>query len=131
MQFWLTQHGYSKIEVEKQVLLIAQALKQAISSAAGAWLFVPRASTQTELSITTINENNQPQEQRIDLTFIENNERWIIDFKLGLEVTAANANIAALSHKLQLERYTKLFTHENLSIKTAVFFLSLGSLIEV
>ena len=129
MQFWLLQRGHTKIEVETQVPLIAQALKQSISSTDGAWLFATRESTQTELSITTMDENNQPQEQRIDLTFIESNERWIIDFKLGLEVTNANANAAAQAHQTQLAGYAALFINEGLPIKTAVFFLSLGKLI--
>jgi hypothetical protein len=30
-----------------------------------------------------------------------------------------------------LTRYAGLFTHENLPIKTAVFFLSLGKLVEI
>jgi ATP-dependent helicase/nuclease subunit A len=67
----------------------------------------------------------------IDRTFIENGTRWIIDYKLGLDVTEANANAVALSHKPQLTRYAALFERDNLSIKTAVFFLSLGKLIEI
>jgi ATP-dependent helicase/nuclease subunit A len=125
------QRGHAKIEVEKQVPLIIAALKQSITSADGLWLLTTRESNQTELSITTMDENNQPQEQRIDLTFIENNERWIIDFKLGLDVSAANANSVAMSHKPQLDRYAYLFKNENLTIKTAVFFLHLGMLVEI
>ncbi|MDX1913940.1 MAG: UvrD-helicase domain-containing protein [Methylophilus sp.] len=137
MQFWLLQRGHAKIEVEKQVPHIIAALKTAIASPQGAWLLAPRSSTQTELSITTMDDNNQPQEHRIDLTFIEDDQitktktRWIIDFKLGLEVTAANANTAALIYKPQLARYASLFLHESLSTKTAVFFLQLGTLIEI
>jgi ATP-dependent helicase/nuclease subunit A len=132
MHFWLTQRGHEKIEVDKQVPLIIQALKNTIASPEAAWLFAPRASTQTELSITTMDDNNQPKEHRIDLTFIDNNERFIIDFKLGLEVTEANAKIVAKAqHTDQLARYATLFLHESLPIKKAILFLSIGKLVNI
>ena len=137
MCFWLIQRGHTKNEVTKQVPHIIAALKRTITSPQGAWILAPRASTQTELSITTMDDKQQAQMQRIDLTFIENHEfthtkvRWIIDFKLGLDVTQANANIVALTHKPQLAGYASLFMHENLTIKTAVFFLNLAQLIEI
>ncbi len=130
MQFWLLQRGHAKNEVEKYVLQIISALKQTIASPEGVWILAPRASSQAELSITTLVEN-AVQEQRIDLTFIENDIRWIIDYKFGLEVKEANAHIVALAHQPQLARYAALFAHENLPIKTAVFFLSLGKLVEI
>ncbi len=136
MQFWLLQRGHAKNDVEKYVVQIIAALKQTISSMQGSWILAPRASSQTELNITSMNENGEPQEHRIDLTFTEDDDltktkvRWIIDYKLGLEVTEANANVAAQAHQPQLARYATLFAHEKLPIKTAVFFLSLGKLIE-
>ncbi len=136
MLFWLMQRGHAKNEAEKQVPQIIAALKQTINSPQGSWILASRASTQAELSITAINDN-AVQEHRIDLTFVENDAltktkiRWIIDYKFGLEVTEANAHIAAQSHKPQLERYAALFADEKLPVKQAVFFLSLGKLIEI
>lgn len=124
MQFWLLQRGYAKSDVEKVVIQLTAALNCTISSQDGAWLLASKASLQTELSISSKNE-----EQRIDLTFIDNSTRWVIDYKLGLEVTEANADIVALTHKPQLASYANLFLHENLPIKTAVFFLTLGKLV--
>jgi hypothetical protein len=137
MCFWLLQRGHAKSEVEKQVPHIIAALKRAITSPQGTWILAPRASTQTELSITTMDDKKQSQEQRMDITFIEEDlitktkTRWIIDFKLGLEVTEANANLVAQNHEPQLARYASLFAYENLTIKTAVFFLNLAELIEI
>jgi hypothetical protein len=134
MRFWLMQRGHGKNESEKLTLeqaisQIIAALKKTIASSQGAWMLASRESRQAELSITTINENAEAQEQRIDLTFIESDIRWVIDYKL----TTANENIeiAAEAYKPQLARYASLFAHENLSIKTAVFFLSLGKLVEL
>jgi ATP-dependent exoDNAse (exonuclease V) beta subunit len=128
MQFWLLQRGHAKNEVEKYVVNIINALKQTIASLQGAWILAPRASSQAELSVTSMSEN-ELQEHRIDLTFVENEVRWIIDYKFGLEVNVDNANAVAQTHQPQLARYAALFTHENLPIKTAVFFLSLAKLI--
>ncbi len=132
MLFWLLQRGHAKNEVEKQVSLLVNALKRTIASPQGAWILAPRASTQTELSISTIN-----QEQRIDVTFVDGDNltktkvRWIIDYKLGIELTDTNCEAAALAHKPQLAGYAALFAHENLAIKTAVFFISLGKLVDI
>ncbi len=126
MQFWLLQRGHAKIEVDKYVPLLISALKCTISSLEGAWILASRASSQSELSISS-----EIQEQRIDLTFVENGTRWIIDYKLGLDVTETNAPFAALVHKPQLERYAGLFSGEKLPIKLAVFFLILGKLIKL
>jgi ATP-dependent helicase/nuclease subunit A len=131
MRFWLMQRGHAKHEVETQVPHIIAALKQTITSPQGAWMLAPRASRQAELSISATDENGETQEQRIDLTFIENDTRWIIDYKLGLDVTEANCEAAALAHKPQLASYAALFAHEKLAIKQAVFFLNLGKLIEI
>jgi ATP-dependent exoDNAse (exonuclease V) beta subunit len=123
------QRGYAKNEVEKYVSHIIAALKQTISSPQGLWMLASRPSRQAELSFTASDENNALQEHRIDLTFIEADVRWIIDYKL----TAVNENIelTAELHKPQLMRYARLFLHENLPIKTAVFFLNFGELVLV
>ncbi|MEQ1598056.1 MAG: UvrD-helicase domain-containing protein [Methylotenera sp.] len=130
MLFWLLQRGYNKNEVEKYVAQIVDALKRTTTSQEGSWMLAPRASSQAELSITEW-KDNEAQEQRIDLTFTENNVRWIIDYKFCLDVNESNAKIVAQAHKPQLVGYAALFEHENLPIKTAVFFLSLGKLVEI
>ena len=131
MQFWLLQRGHAKNEVEKQVPLIIAALKKTIASPQGAWLLARRASTQAELSITLIDDHGETQEQRIDLTFLENDTRWIIDYKLGLDVTEVNCEATAQIHKPQLTSYAALFANEKLAVKQAVFFLNLSKLIEL
>jgi ATP-dependent exoDNAse (exonuclease V) beta subunit len=130
MYFWLVQRGHAKNEVEKHVTSIVDALKRTITSPEGSWILTSRASLQAELSITEW-KDNEAQEHRIDLTFTEENVRWVIDYKFALEVNTDNANVTAQIHKPQLVRYAALFAHENLPIKTAVFFLSLGKLVEI
>ena len=129
MRFWLEQKGHAKIDVAQQIPHIIVALKTTTTSLEGQWMFSPRPSRQAELSIMAIDENNAPQEHRIDLTFIEADVRWIIDYKLTLAVENADLTRAAELHKPQLARYANLFAHENLLVITAVFFLSLGKLV--
>ncbi len=128
MCFWLLQKGHAEKDVNIQVANIVKALIKTTTSPQGAWMLAPRPSLQAELSISATDENSQPQEHRIDLTFIDNNERWIIDYKL----TAADEMPEVTEqHRVQLERYTALFVGDNLPIKKAVFFLSAGKLIEL
>ena len=134
MRFWLIQKGHAESDTEQAMSHIITALKLTITSPQVAWMLATRESCETELSLTTIDENGQPQEHRIDLTFIENGAlgekiRWIIDYKLTL--VNENITMAAQLHNPQLARYASLFKHENLPIKTAVFFLSAGQLVEV
>ena len=129
IQFWLLQKGHTENEAERQVHLIVATLKKTISSPKGAWMLASRPSRQAELSIMAIDENNQPQEHRIDLTFIDEDVRWIIDYKLS--AADENITIAASQHKPQLARYANLFLEENKPIKTAIFFLSSGQLVEI
>ena len=128
MHFWLLQKAYAEKDVKVQVANIVNALKQTINSPQGAWILTPRPNRQAELSISANDENNAPQQHRIDLTFVEQNVRWIIDYKLS----AANETPEVTEqHRAQLERYATLFAGENLPIKKAVFFLCTGELVEL
>ena len=135
MRFWLTQKGHAKSEVMQSVFNIIAALKQAITSPQGAWMLESRPSRKAELSITTIDENGEPEEHRIDLTFIENDRlgekiRWIIDYKLTAAIND-DLQLVLEAYKPQLTRYAYLFAHEHLPIKTAIFLLNSGQLIVI
>ncbi len=129
IRFWLLQKGHAKNDVEQQISHIIVALKTTITSLEGQWMLSPRPNRQAELSIIAIDENNAPQEHRIDLTFIEADVRWIIDYKLTFVNENTDLARAAEQHKPQLARYANLFAHENLLVIKAVFFLSLGKLV--
>ena len=131
MQFWMEQKGHTKNIAEQQVPYIVAALKKTISSPQGTWILAPRESKKSELSITTMDESNTMQVHRIDLTFIENDTRWIIDYKLTALDESTDLTLTAEQHKFQLARYASLFTHENWPIKKAIFFLTTGQLVEI
>ena len=127
MQYWLQQQGHNSQIASSAASQIIHALQTTLTSGAGQWVLHAHQHAQSEYALTA----NDGTQHVIDRTFTENDMRWIIDYKLGLEVTEVNANIVALAHKPQLARYASLFTDENLSIKQAVFFLNLGMLVEI
>ncbi|MES2546394.1 MAG: hypothetical protein V4575_01725, partial [Pseudomonadota bacterium] len=94
-----------------------------------------RNSRQSELSISNIDALGEAQEQRLDLTFIEQDKvtgeetRWIVDYKLTFSDDVSDLNLHAEQHRAQLSRYAALFEHEGLPIQTAVFYLTHGKLI--
>ena len=120
-----------------QLQHIITALKTTIASPQAIWMLAPRPSCQAELSLTTIDEKsmdkkNMEQQYRIDLTFIDGDStddnlqnqiktRWIIDYKLGLDVNKTNLNLAAQTHKAQLVNYSNL-SMKNCQLKQPFIF---------
>ncbi len=133
MQQWFKQKGHAAENIETYVSMAINALCKSVESADCAWLLQASESRQSELSITTIDPLGQPQEHRIDLTFIEHDtkmqKRWIIDYKLTFSEDVKDLDLLAEQHRPQLSRYAVLFEHESIPIQTAVFFLAHGKLV--
>ena len=125
MQTWLVQHGYKAVEAKNGSQQVLQSLQTTLASDDAKWIFAARESAQNEYALTDQNG----EQHVIDRTFMVENTRWIVDYKLGLEVTTSNANFVAQTHRAQLERYASLFSAEKLPIQTAVFFMAIGKLI--
>lgn len=125
MQHWLQQQGYGAHQSNTAASQVLSALQATLKSADGQWVLQYRENAQSEYAL--ISEDDA--QHVIDHTFIENGTRWIVDYKLGLDVTEQNAKAVALTHLPQLERYARLFSNENLPIKKAVLFLNIGLLI--
>ena len=142
MQHWLKQKGHAENEITPNVKILINALTTTVSSADCAWLLETRESTKTEFGVTSVDAFKMAKDQRIDLTFVEPDEetgrptRWIIDYKLTFfdqekELTLSDLTVIAQQHRGQLSRYAGLFNHEDLPIKTAVFFIALGKMIKL
>lgn len=136
MLHWFKQKGHALDNIETHVNAVINALIKTMTSADCAWMLADRASRQSELSITTVDAFGAPQEQRLDLTFIEEEtqKRWIIDYKLTFaddveELDLVDLNLIAQQHRPQLSRYAALFEQDGLPIQTAVFFLAHGKLV--
>lgn len=133
MRRWLQQQGHSQVEAEQGAAKVAAALGTTLTSEQGRWVLQVRDSAASELAVV-IAENDSIATHVIDRTFIENGERWIIDYKSAqLDESLADAALSqqAENYRSQLERYAAVFMEEGLPIRKAVFFLALGKLVEL
>jgi ATP-dependent exoDNAse (exonuclease V) beta subunit len=133
MEQWLQQQGHhhavSIIAAEDVIAL----LHTTMASKDGQWVLQERENATSELSIATIAEL-QVRKKVIDRTFVENNVRWIVDYKSEPMSAAASHDellLRAEAYRAQLESYATLFTHEAYPIKKAVLFLTLGKLVTI
>lgn len=131
MQYWLLQLGFAQDIAENGAAKVCNALKTTILSSAGQWVLSAHEAAVSELSLMQQLTTTSCKTHVIDRTFIVENYRWIIDYKLAHLSANDDVQIAANLHIAQLKRYADLFKDEGLPIKTAVLFLSSGQLIEV
>lgn len=134
MQKWLAQQGHVKQLADQGAMQVLAALQTTLASAAGQWVLQNHTDSVSELSLLQTQEDGV-KNHVIDRTFIENDVRWIVDYKLTTldeaKSTTDDLSLMAEQHRPQLERYAGLFSHENLPIKKAVLFLSAGKLVEL
>jgi len=130
---WLQQQGHSPAEAEQGATKVAIALTATLASEQGRWVLRVRDDAASELAVATAT-NDSIAMHVIDRTFVENGERWIIDYKSAqLDASLADASLSqqAENYRPQLERYAAVFMEEGLPIRKAVFFLALGKLAEI
>jgi ATP-dependent exoDNAse (exonuclease V) beta subunit len=133
MRRWLQQQGYGQKEAEQGAAKMAAALSVTLTSEQGRWVLQTRDSAASELAVATA-ANDSIATHVIDRTFVENGERWIIDYKSAqLDAGLAEAALSqqAENYRSQLERYAAVFMEQGLPIRKAVFFLALGKLVEL
>jgi ATP-dependent exoDNAse (exonuclease V) beta subunit len=129
MHHWLQQQGHNQPEAEQGATRVNRILTTTLNSEQGRWVLQTRANAATEFAVTTTAKDILST-HIIDRTFIENNERWIIDYKSS-ELNTDYMTQEAEYHRPQLERYAALFANEGLPVRKAVFFLSAGKLVEL
>ena len=130
MQKWLMQQGYATKLAEQGATEVKAALQTTLSSEDGQWVLKNHSQAVSELSLMQATEA-EVKKHVIDRTFIENDTRWIVDYKLTNLEAGLELKQAAEQHRPQLTRYASLFVSEGLPIKTAVLFLSTGQLVEL
>ena len=130
MQKWLMQQGYATKLAEQGATEVKAALQTTLSSEAGQWVLKNHSQAVSELSLMQATEA-EVKKHVIDRTFVENDTRWVVDYKLTNLEVGLELKQAAEVHRPQLSRYASLFASEGLPIKTAVLFLSIGQLVEL
>lgn len=136
--FWkiqLQQLGWSGDNLNRALQKIANAITTTLSSEKGRWLLnSDHERSACELSLMQ-KDKQDVRESIIDRTFIGDGVRWIVDYKSSEpEAGQSMEDFVARemeTYKSQLLRYQKLLAAtEELPIKTALYLVSSGELIE-
>jgi ATP-dependent helicase/nuclease subunit A len=107
----------------QHIATIEQALDTTLNDQRGRWILDKNhQAAQSEYALTTL-VNNEVKQFRIDRTFVDNGQRWIIDYKTEMpneeEVT---------KHLYQLQQYAKLF---NEPVHLGLYFPRVAKWIEI
>lgn len=130
----LRSAGIRGSRVDEVVRRTARAIETCLGSEQGRWLLAGHEEAACEYAITALLEG-RPVNLVIDRTFVENGERWIVDYKTsehsggGLEEFLESE---AERYAKQLSRYREAMTlTEDRPIRTALFFPLLDRLVEI
>ncbi|MFW5432542.1 MAG: UvrD-helicase domain-containing protein [Methylophilaceae bacterium] len=133
MQRWFKQRSYDTKKSELGAARVNTLLQTTLDSEQGRWVLQDRDSAASELAIEYATQQAVTK-RIIDRTFIVDGMRWIIDYKslaLASDTTDAELKTAAGQYKEQLDGYEKLFKDEGLPTQKAIFFVSLGKMVEI
>ncbi|MBI3525096.1 MAG: UvrD-helicase domain-containing protein [Betaproteobacteria bacterium] len=143
MTLWLTQRGHSNAEAKQGAASAAAALQTTLASEAGRWVLQARPGGAAELAVAQRDteggrEHPKPNDGRqhisthiVDRSFVEDGQRWIIDYKTTQVEDAAALPVHAERYRPQLERYARLFAEEGLPLRLAIFYAAHGQLVEL
>lgn len=131
MRKWLQRQGVATDQLEAAAERTIVMLQLTLQSEDGRWLLKPRPGASAELPIASLEEDSA-RTKRLDLTFVEDGVRWIVDYKstaLAPDVDAQTLRRQAETHRPQLDGYARLFDAEGMPVRLAVLFLSVGRLV--
>jgi ATP-dependent helicase/nuclease subunit A len=133
MQHWLRQQGYGESIAFVAAERVHNLLMVTLSSEDGQWVIKTRDHTNAELALTNL-QYGEVKNYVVDRTFIEDDTRWIVDYKTIELAADASPNLlqsVAENYRDQLENYSTLFVNEGLPIKRAILFMSIGKLVQI
>ncbi len=150
------QLGHLPEQADEAAAAVHDTLQRALTDPQSRWILGPHTEAGCEVPLSSAHpssaiatdtaspeDGDTPAIRRhvIDRTFIENNIRWIIDYKtLRTEPHVSEAALEAQltekaeSYRPQLERYATLYAHEaaqGICIRMAIFFPAHGKLIPI
>ncbi|MCB5189530.1 UvrD-helicase domain-containing protein [Methylobacillus arboreus] len=130
---WLRQQGHYGESAEEGAAQVLKLLELTLQSPDGRWVLTSRDEASAELAMGHVGENGLKQ-LVVDRCFIENGERWIIDYKSTRFPADADTGTllkAAEAFEPQLTGYASLFAGEGLPVRKAIYFMALGKLCEL
>jgi hypothetical protein len=128
METWLMQQGCGDRDSAQGAERAGALLATTLASEKGRWVLKSREGSAAELALVKVSRGDTPV-NIVDRTFVEDGVRWIIDYKTG--TPSGDLAAHAEHHREQLERYADLFRDEGRPIRTCIFYVALGKLIEV
>ncbi|MFL9610565.1 UvrD-helicase domain-containing protein [Methylobacillus sp. Pita2] len=133
MARWLVRQGHQHHAAQVAADQVLQLLELTLQSKDGRWVLSARPQAAAELAIGHIGDTGFKQ-QIVDRCFIENGERWIIDYKSTRLPADADTEMilnAASAYEAQLAGYAALFADEGITVRKAIYFMALGKLCEL
>lgn len=129
MQHWLHQQGHAATIAIQAAESVKNLLEVTLSSEDGQWLLNARGEAELAVSIL---KNAAIKNYVVDRTFVEDNIRWIIDYKtiaLDAGLPMRTLKSTAENYREQLENYAALFKETGTQVKCAIFFMAIGKLV--
>ncbi|HET9843942.1 MAG TPA: UvrD-helicase domain-containing protein [Gammaproteobacteria bacterium] len=116
---WLTMQGITGSQLEQGLSFVMSAIQQTLNSPRGRWILSSHVQGKSEFRLI---EKQHPKDQIfiIDRTFLDDNIRWIIDYKV---VFNPLTTLKIEDYLPQLFYYAKLMAHrENFPIRCGLYF---------
>ena len=113
-------------EIDESLETVKSAIENTLNDPQGQWILHQHQQAKSEWSLTQVIQS-EVQQVIIDRTFIENNTRWIIDYKTTTPKENENTNDflerQKQEHQAQLENYANILAQtENRPIKLGLYF---------
>ena len=133
MALWLAQRGHAAAAARQGAARAETALQATLASEAGRWVLQSRAGGAAELAVARLEGEGggNVSTHIVDRSFVEDGQRWIIDYKTARLADDAALPAHAERHRAQLERYARLFANEGLPLRLAIFYAAHGKLVEL
>ena len=123
--------NFIKKYIQETVSALEPGLNATLASEQGRWLLAGRTNAAAELAVSALDQGKIAR-HIVDLSFVEDGERWIIDYKTASVVGDESAlRNHAERYRAQLERYAQLFADQGVPLRLAIFYATLGRLVEL
>ncbi len=115
MRHDLIRAGIAYEMLEKSIQFCIQTLKILSEKERGRWILHPHREAQSEYALS-VSRKAEIKQYVLDRTFIEDDVRWIIDYKTGEDERSET------QYRTQLNQYATLFVHEGLKIHCGLYY---------
>jgi ATP-dependent exoDNAse (exonuclease V) beta subunit len=131
--YWYNKIKTMGIENHNQAWLTLEVIvKNCTNSKVAQWI-LQQANSKSEYPLTMV-VNNQAQHFIIDRTFVENDTRWIVDYKISEPAQQQTKELFLKQqqhhYQAQLNNYAKIFCNEPQPIKLGLYFPLIDCFIE-